>query len=174
MIRHGTTMRRAWILVLMGAGLGTSWTPRGAAGQDLSTIGGAAAGAGTGVWLSVAYITAQARRGDFLDSDEEAFGMAAIPLFAGLTSGLALGVFAEERMDETLAWGAVGWASGLGVGALIGDQIWDDPQRRWAGAVIGGAVGLIVGGIAGFVSSDGDGEKSGSSDGLPLLVRLPF
>ncbi len=68
----------------------------------------------------------------------------------------------------------MGWASGIGVGALIGDQVWDDPQGKWAGGVIGGAVGLIVGGVAGLVSSQGDGKDSQQPDGLPLLIRFRF
>ena len=149
-------------------------SPRPAVSQDLAIVGGALAGAGAGAWLSVAYITVQARRGDYLESDEEAVEMAAIPLFIGLTAGLALGVFADEHMGETLTWGTVGWASGIGIGALVGDWVWDDPQRRWAGGVIGGAVGLVVGGVAGLISSHSDGEDIRDSDGIPLLIRLPF
>ena len=171
---EGTAVfRGALILSLAVLGTGSLGAPQPIGAQDLSALGGAFAGASAGVWLSVAYITGQARRGNYLDSDEEAVGMAAVPLFAGLTAGLALGVFAEERMGGTLAWGAVGWASGVGIGALVGDRVWDDPQRRWAGGVIGGAVGLVVGGVAGLILSDGDGE-AGPIDGLPLLIRLRF
>ena len=174
MILGPAMIRRVLILVAAALATGSLGAPRPAATQDLAAVGGALAGAGAGAWLGVAYITVQARRGNYLDSSEEAFGMAAFPLFTGLAAGLAMGVFAEDRMDEVLLWGTVGWASGIGVGALIGDRVWDDPQRRWAGGVIGGAVGLIVGGVAGLVSSLSDGEGIQQPDGLPLLIRLRF
>ena len=167
-------IRRALIPVAVVLVTGSLGAPRPAATQTLAPVGGALAGAGAGAWLSVAYITVQARKGKYLDSAEEAVGMSAIPLFTGLAAGLALGVFAEDQMNQALLWGAVGWASGIGVGALIGDQVWDDPQGRWAGGVIGGAVGLIVGAAAGLVSSHGDGEDSQQPDGLPLLIRFRF
>jgi hypothetical protein len=173
MNERATGIRHALVFLLTVLGMGLLGAPRPAATQGLSVVGGALAGAGAGAWLSVAYITTQSRRGDYLESDEEAVGMAAIPLFTGLTAGLALGVFAEDQMGETLAWGAVGWASGIGIGALIGDRVWDDPQRRWAGGVIGGAVGLVVGGVAGLISSSGDGEAI-AADGLPLQIRIRF
>ena len=166
-------MQPASLTVLAVFAVGSLGAQRPAATQGLPTVAGAVAGAGTGVWLSVAYITAQAPMGDYLDSDEEAVAMAAAPLFTGLAAGLALGVFAEDRMGETLLWGTVGWASGIGVGALIGDRVWDDAQRRWAGGVIGGAVGLIVGGVAGLISSGG-GEEIRQPDGLPLMIRIRF
>ena len=173
-LRRAAVIRRALIPVAALLATGSLGAPRPAATQILAPIGGALAGAGAGAWISVAYITVQVRKGNYLDSGEEAIGIAAIPLFTGLAAGLALGVFAEDRMNQALLWGGVGWASGIGVGALIGDQVWDDPQGKWAGGVIGGAVGLIVGGVAGLVSSQGDGKDSQQPDGLPLLIRFRF
>jgi len=166
-------VRRATMLILGLLGPFSLQGPRAVEAQSLSTVGGALAGVGAGVWLGVAYITAQARDGDYLDSGEEAAGMAAVPLLAGLTTGLALSAFADDRMAETLTWGAVGWASGVGIGAIVGDKVWDDPQRRWAGGVIGGAFGLVLGGVTGLILSNGDGEAD-QQDGLPLMIQLRF
>ena len=166
-------MRGLMIVPLVILFVGWLHAPKAAEAQSLSTVGGALAGAGAGVWLGVAYITAQARGGDYLDSGDEAAEMAAVPLFGGLAAGMALGTFADDRMAETLTWSAVGWASGVGIGAIIGDRVWDDPQRRWAGGVIGGAVGLVFGGVTGLILSDGDTE-SDSADRLPLQIRIRF
>ena len=165
-------MRCVTILILVVLGT-LPHGPRAAEAQSFSIVGGALAGAGAGVWLSIAYITAQARAGDFVDSDDEGAGMAAVPLFSGLTAGLALGTLSDNRMAETLAWGAVGWASGIGVGALVGDWVWDDPQRRWAGGVIGGAVGMVLGGVTAFVLSD-RGDETLQAEGVPLMFQLRF
>jgi hypothetical protein len=54
------------------------------------------------------------------------------------------------------------------MGALVGSRIWDDPTAAWAGAVIGGAVGLVAGGIVGYVAS-GDGDA-----GIPMMIRVPI
>ena len=71
-------------------------------------------------------------------------------------------------MDDTVLWAAVGWASGLGIGALIGSRLWDDPPGPWAGAAIGGAAGLLLGGIVGFVKSEE------GSVGVPIMIRIPL
>ncbi len=92
----------------------------------------------------------------------------AIPIFAGLVTGIVLGVSSEERLSETALWASVGWVSGAGIGALIGSQIWDDPPAPWAGAAIGGAAGLLVGGIIGFGNSE-EGDV-----GVPAMIRIPL
>ena len=136
------------------------------AGQNWSVLGGALAGVGAGAWVGLGHVTVRARSGVFVESTGQGAKQLAIPALAGLGTGIALGVFGEDHLDDTVLWGAVGWASGLAVGALIGSQIWDDPPGPWAGAVIGGAAGLLVGGIAGFVNSgEGDG-------GVPAMIRI--
>ncbi len=101
-LRRAAVIRRALIPVAALLATGSLGAPRPAATQILAPIGGALAGAGAGAWISVAYITVQARKGNYLDSGEEAIGIAAIPLFTGLAAGLALGVFAEDRMNQAL------------------------------------------------------------------------
>ena len=117
------------------------------AAQDWSPVGGALAGIGAGAWVWLGYLSVRARSGAFLDSTGQAAKQLVIPVFTGLGTGIVLGVFGEDHLNDTVLWAAVGWASGLGVGALIGSRIWDDPPGPWAGAVIGGAAGLLVGGI---------------------------
>ncbi len=138
------------------------------AAQDWSAVGGALAGVGAGAWVGLGYLSVRARGGAYVDMAGYRTRQVGIPVLAGLGTGIGLSVYAEDRLNDTVVWAAVGWASGLGVGALIGSRIWDDPQGPWAGAVIGGAAGLLVGGIVGFVDS-GKGNP-----GVPVMVRIPL
>lgn len=138
------------------------------AAQDWSDVGGAAAGVGAGALVALGYFSVRARAGVYIDSRRQAAKQAAVPVFAGLATGLVLGISAEDRLDDTVLWAAAGWASGLAIGGLIGGQIWDDPQASWAGAAIGGAAGILVGGIVGFVTSE-EGNV-----GVPAMIRIPL
>lgn len=138
------------------------------AAQNWSVAGGALAGAGAGAWVGVGYFTVRARSGVYLDSTGEAAKKLAIPVLVGFGTGIALGIYGEDRLDDAVLWASVGWASGLAAGALIGDQLWDDPPGPWAGAIIGGATGLLIGGIVGAVHSGAEGI------GVPAMIRIPL
>ncbi len=138
------------------------------AAQDWSDVGGALAGVSAGALIGFGYFTVRARAGTYFETSEQAAKHMAVPIFAGLATGIVLGISAEEHLNETVLWAAVGWASGVGIGALIGSQLWDDPPGPWAGAAIGGAAGLLVGGIVGFVNSE-----EGNAD-VPAMIRIPL
>ena len=141
---------------------------RPVAAQGWSAVGGALAGVGAGAWVGLGYLSVRARGGAYLDAPGYDKRQVVIPVLVGLTTGIGISVYAEDRLDETVLWAAVGWASGLGVGAWLGSRIWDDAPGPWAGAIIGGAAGLLVGGIAGFLDA-GDGNG-----GVPAMVRIPL
>ena len=138
------------------------------AAQDWSDVGGALAGVSAGALVGLGYLSLRARTGSYIDTTGQAARQVAVPSLAGLVTGIGLGISAEDRLDETVLWAAVGWASGLGIGALIGSRLWDDPPGPWAGAAIGGAAGLVLGGIVGFVKSE-EGNV-----GVPVMVRIPL
>ena len=81
----------------------------------------------------------------------------AVPVIAGATlGGLALGLAAEDRVDEAFVGAALGWGAGVAAGWLIGDALWDDPTGPWAGALVTSGVGLLAGAvIAAWGSEDG-------------------
>ena len=137
------------------------------AAQDLSVVGGALAGVSAGALVGLGYISARARAGTYLESGQAGRHLA-VPVFAGLVTGIALGLSAEDRLGDTVLGAVVGWASGVGIGALIGSRLWDDPPGPWAGAAIGGAAGLLVGGIVGYVKS------GGGNVGVAAVIRIPL
>jgi hypothetical protein len=110
----------------------------------------------------------RARAGSYIDTTGQAARQLAVPTLAGLVTGIGLGISAEDRLDDTVLWAAVGWASGVRIGALIGSRLWDDPLGPWAGTAIEGAAGLLLGGIVGFVKP----EKRNM--GVPIMVRIPL
>ena len=138
------------------------------AAQDWSDVGGALAGVSAGALVGLGYFTVRARAGTYIETVGQAARELAVPALAGLVTGLAIGVSAEDRLGDTVLGATVGWVSGLGIGALIGSRLWDDPPGPWAGAAIGGAAGLLVGGIVGFVKS-GEGNV-----GVPAMIRIPL
>jgi hypothetical protein len=138
------------------------------AAQNWSGVGGGFAGFGAGVWVGLGYATVQACTGTFIETPEQAVDQMALPILVGLATGIGIGVSAEDRLNDTVLWAAVGWASGLGLGGWVGSRIWDDPPAAWAGAVIGGAAGLVVGGIVGYVRS------GGGNAGMPMMIRIPL
>jgi hypothetical protein len=166
-------MRRVLLLTLVLLCTVELPRPVTAVSQDWSVLGGGALGAATGSWLAVAFLTARARAGDPLDTREEAIIGTAVPMIAGFATGLAIGTFAEDHLGGTVLWGIAGWATGIGIGGSLGGHIWDDPSGRWAGAVLGGAVGLLVGGTVGYITSGTEPNPTAGS-GMPLVVRIRF
>ncbi len=141
---------------------------RPVAAQDWSGIGGALAGVSAGALIGFGFFSMRARGGTYFETSEQAAKQMAVPIFAGMATGIVLGVSSEERLGETVLWASVGWVSGAGIGALVGSQLWDDPPGPWAGAAIGGAAGLLVGGIVGFVNSED------TNVGVPAMIRIPL
>ena len=158
----------AWLTRLATVATLACVIPSPAAAQDGSTIGGAAAGMAAGAWVGLGYIVIRARAGHYIETPGDAALQVGIPILGGLSTGLAIGSKEEDRLDDTVWWAAAGWAAGAGIGAMVGAHVWDDPPGVWAGAMIGGAVGLIAGGTAGFLTSDSE------SSGLPVMIRIPL
>jgi hypothetical protein len=138
------------LLVLATAELGSA--PRPAASQEiLPALVGGATGLGAGGYVAIGIVTAQARRGRYLYSSEQALGWHAAPILIGPTVGFLIGLFDQERLRRTVIGGAVGGFSGMTVGTVVGQWIWAPPEGRWAGAVIGSAAGLLAGSLVGVV-----------------------
>ncbi len=133
---------------------------------------GALAGMGAGGYVAVGVVTLRARRGRYLFAFKDAFGWDSAAIFAGGGTGIVLGAWDPRRLRNTILSTTGLGVVGTGVGALVGHQIWPPPEGKWAGAVVGGAVGVLTGAVVGvLLPADFSGGETKS--GLPFLVRIP-
>ena len=147
--------------------------------QLLPALVGGAAGLAAGGYVAIGIVTAQARRGRYLYSTEDALGWHATPILVGPSVGFLIGLFDEGRLRRTIIGGAAGGVIGTAVGWLAGMAAWSPPEGKWAGGVIGGAAGLLAGSLVGAVwpAADAEGEAPAAASpplALPLGVRIPF
>lgn len=157
------------LLVLASAELVS--TARPAAGQQiLPALVGGATGLAAGGYVAIGIVTAQARRGRYLYSSEDALGWHAAPILVGPSVGFLIGLFDQERLRRTVIGGAVGGFAGMTVGTVVGQWIWAPPEGRWAGAVIGSAAGLLAGSLIGVVWPAPEEEEEAPA----ALARIPI
>lgn len=156
----------AWGCVLF---LLASVRPAGAPAQEVvSGLAGGALGLISGGVISMGIVTLEARRGVYLSSVDDVFGWQAAPIPVGLATGLLLGLHDPARGRRALVGALVGGVTGAGLGLFVGGRRWSDPERHWAGGLIGGAAGVLVGAAAGALVSG----RSDASEGVPVQVRL--
>jgi hypothetical protein len=153
-----------------------------AAGQEmqlLPALVGGATGLAAGGYVAIGIVTAQARRGRYLYSTEDALGWHATPILVGPGVGFLIGLFDPERLRRTVIGGAAGGVVGTGIGWLAGLHFWLPPEGKWAGGVIGGAAGLLAGSLVGALwPAPGDAQETPGGEsgfvGLPVGVRISF
>lgn len=112
-------------------------------GGTLGGVGGLVAG--TTVTLGLIVANARMER-DFIHGPGDIISLQGIPIVAGLAGGIWFGAAEPDRLDEASAWTGAGMTIGAGLGALIGEAVTrDDPSGKWAGGVMGAAVGVLAG-----------------------------
>jgi hypothetical protein len=117
--------------------------PAGAAAQSWETGAGAAAGATGGAVVSLGILTARAQLGHYMEAPK-LLAWEWLPILSGAALGATMGARQPQRLADSVTAGAIGLAGGAGFGALVG-HLWTGSGRgRWAGAVVGGAIGLSV------------------------------
>jgi hypothetical protein len=140
------------------------------------SAGGAAAGFVAGTYGMMAIYVTKARFGRYLFSFDDALAVRPewIPVVAGPITGAWLGQRSGTALGRSLGWGGLGFAGGALVGTGVGHLIWKNDEGRWAGAIIGSALGLLVGSVWG--AHDGLQESPGplGPSGPALQVRIPF
>jgi hypothetical protein len=114
---------------------------------------GAAAGAAAGSWWFLSLSAARARSGEVLLTRSDVLPTLIPTVGIGIVAGLSTGIWEKDRLGPALGWGLVGWASGFGLGYMVGDAIWEDDSGKWAGAVIGAGAGLAIGALIGGITS---------------------
>ena len=111
-----------------------------------STLGGAV----VGFMVTLALVVLEARFDSYIFAMEDLLALRwdLIPIPLGAWAGYRL----HRRRSHGVGWATVGGLGGLVVcavaGTVLGSIAWSDSAAPWAGAVIGGAVGLTGGCIA--------------------------
>lgn len=134
---------------------------------------GGVIGVGAGGYVAVGVIAVRARRGHYLFAFKDAFGWDSAAILAGGTTGIALGLWDPRRLRNTIVSTAALGLAGTGVGALVGHRRWPPPEGKWAGAVVGGGVGVLAGAAVGVLLPPDFLGTEESKSGLPFLLRIP-
>lgn len=132
-------------------------------------VGGAAAGVVVGAYTTTAIYVTKARFGsyiyslsDFVELRWETFPIAATPI-----AGAVLGATSPSDLGRAAVWGGIGFAAGAGLGYLGGHVIAGSDEARWAGGIIGSAIGVWAGALFGTLRG-GDEEV----DEPMTLIRI--
>src|SRR5687768_9741050 len=111
--------RSVVVLFLVLLGLALPRSGQELAGQQiLPALVGGAAGLAAGGYVAIGIVTAQARRGRYLYSSEDALGWHATPILIGPSVGFLIGLFDQERLRRTVIGGGAGAVLGTSVGWL--------------------------------------------------------
>lgn len=120
-----------------------------------STVASAALGAGggfvVGTYSMMAIYVTKARFGHFLFSLDEVLAIRPeiLPVVAGPIAGAWVGAESSTALGRAVGWGSLGFVGGAAIGAGAGHLIWGTPEGRWAGGIIGSAIGLLSGVVLG-------------------------
>jgi hypothetical protein len=130
-------------------------------------------GTGAGGYVAVGIVAYRARQGRYLYNVQDALGWESAAVLAGGGTGLALGLWDERRLRNTVIASAGLALVGTGIGALVGRRIWPPPEGKWAGGVIGGGVGILLGAASGVLLPPDWLGDDGGGDEVPLAIRIP-
>lgn len=149
-------------------------TSRPAQAQVGPALLGAAGGVLAGGYTTLAIYVTKARFGRYFFSPDEVLELrpATIPLFVGPVAGAWLGAESSTALARSAGWGALGFVGGAAVGGLTGKLFSDAPEAPWAGALIGGGVGLLAGAILGAIDGLDDDDGGGIPVGVSFVVPL--
>lgn len=147
--------------------------PAPARGQELlaGAVGGAI-GLGAGGYVALGIVALKARHGDYLYGVEDVFGWESAAVIGGITTGVVLGLWDQERLRRATYAAAGGAAIGTVVGALVGRRLWSPPEGKWAGGVIGGGAGILIGAGLGALWPVDDGSQPAQP--VAFAVSIPL
>ena len=112
----------------------------------LATMGGAV----TGFIVTLAIVVLKAGLGYYIFAMEDlaALRWDVLPTLIGAVAGFRL----ARRRPHSVGWATVsgvgGLLIGIALGVLLGPLFRDDAAARWAGGIVGGAIGLVAGSVA--------------------------
>ncbi|MDH5590167.1 MAG: complement resistance protein TraT [Gemmatimonadota bacterium] len=145
-------------LVAVAVALATFTVPRVASAQSAPpTLEGAAWGVGSGGVVTLGLLTLGSRMGHFHHSPNPLV-WEILPVPLAVAGGTWLARNDHPRFGESVRGGLLGFGTGAVVGALLGPMVGDDGTDAWAGAIMGGAVGLLAGTAMGLARTPDAGE----------------
>jgi hypothetical protein len=157
---------------ILAVALGASLLPAPARAQGwLPAVIGGTLGMGAGGYVSLGIVALEARRGEYIYGVDDVLGWRSVPVLAGAATGVALGLWDQERLRHTVYGTIGGGAVGTAVGLLVGRRLWPPPEGKWAGAVIGGAAGILAGAAVGAFWPMEDG---GAAAPIGVSVQIPL
>lgn len=147
--------------------------------RALATSLGVLAGSAGGGYVTVSVVVLEARLGRYIHDVDDVLGWRSAPFIIGALAGGGLGFYSPERLQGAVVYGAGGLAVGGLAGLLIGQQLWEPPEGRWAGAAIGAGAGLVIGNAIGIfaplnIFTEPDDARSVETTGVPIVFRIPL
>lgn len=149
--------------------------PGPTAAQAIPAVAGAAGGLVAGLYTTTAIYVIEARFGHYLFSPDEVltWNPRLLPLITGPVAGGWLGAKSGHALGRAALWGGVGFLGGGVLGLGAGHLIWENDEGRWAGAVIGSALGFVAGAVVGGVAGLEDDDDGASGAAMTLALSIP-
>lgn len=150
--------------------------PTPAAGQVGTAIVGATGGLAAGLYTTTAIYVTEARFGRYIFSVDDVLrvNLRLLPMVVEPALGGWLGAKSGRALGRAALWGGVSFFGGAAVGAGAGHLIWRTSEGRWAGAIIGSALGLIAGATVGGRSGLRDAENGEEAGRATFSISIPI
>lgn len=173
--RRGTRpgrLQRSWPAALTIAVLLFTASPHRLGAQELPAVLGGVAGLLGGFAVTTGLFVAEARAGHFVYSvdDLATWRWEYLPVPVGIVGGAWAGAKDADLLKSLLVGGGVGLGGGVAIGWFVGHAVWAREEGRWAGAVIGGSLGLLLGTVIGGFAYEG--EERGTGGGVELGFHI--
>lgn len=144
------------------------------AGQTWSATAGALAGAAEGAYVGTTIMTVGGRsKRTGIRVLRTTLGLASIPL--GAVAGGVMGHRDQDRLRDTMGFGALGFVAGTSLGAALGSVIGHDQQGVWSSVLVGGGVGLLAGSLWGALRHRGSSSSEGdAAASVAFAISAPW
>lgn len=163
------------MVAIFGAAAVVACRPGSAAGQVGSAFVGATGGLAAGLYTTTAIYVTEARFGHYIYSPDEVLTLnpRLLPMVVGTVAGGWLGAESGHALGRAGLWGGVGLLGGATLGLGVGHLVWDTSEGRWAGAVMGSALGLLAGAVLGGREGLDDDDGGGDAAAMTFAVSIP-
>ena len=163
-----------FLLPFLVAAVALTFRPEPARAQVGSAALGAVGGFAVGAYTTLAIYVTKARFGRYLFSPDDLVSLSPefLPVIVGPVAWGWIGAESSTALARSAGWGALGFLGGVAAGGLTGKLVSDSDEAPWAGAIIGGGVGLLTGAILGALDGFDDGDGGGVPVGVSVSIPL--